>query len=225
MKRTHLSLFGSLVAAIASILFPALVHAETIGNPLVPGTASPPVDTAQGAIFVENQGFSIPGSHLLSFGFYDNLPAENGLLVTPIIFHNTGSGFVVSGVGSPVINASTGAQTFAFSLAAGSADVGPGYYFGYKNGTDANPNQTGVIEFSFSGSAVPSESYFGTNLSNDLIPVGTNLGAGTFLGPNINQDYRIYSVQATATPEPSTFVLGGLGAAGLIVAARRRRKA
>jgi hypothetical protein len=208
----------SFVAAL--VLFVAAIQAETIGNPLV---SRDNIDNAHGAVFVDLDGFTQGARFVNTFSFFNNVVADDTLQVTPLIFHEVAGNYIISGVGSPVTNAGDGAQTFAFNLTSGSADVGPGYFFGYKNGTDANPSQTGVIEFSYSTPAVTSETYFGEGHSGDL-SVGTNLGAGNFLDPTFGGGYRVYSLQATSVPEPASCILAGLGVLGLLMVARRRRK-
>lgn len=206
-----------LVGLVLSLGFATAAPAqETVGNPLVNGADG--IDTAAGAIFVELDGFSQPGT-LSSFGFFNNESGTAGRQLTPLVLEQVGSDFFVRGVGAAVTNAASGAQTFPFALTEGSAAVGPNFFFGYKNGTDADPNQQGVIEFSFTPGAT-SERFFGTNFANNLNP-GTNLGAGTFLGPNIGQQERTYSLQATAIPEPAAL---GVAAVGLLALRRRRAR-
>ena len=215
------SSFRFLIAAVCTAgiyLATQARAAETVGNPLV-NRAN--VDTATGAIFVELQPFTQPGV-LSTFGFYADDAGTTGRQLTPLLFEQVGSDFIIRGVGQAVTNAGSGAQTFPFVLSEGSAAVGPNFFFGYKDGTDADPNQAGLIEFDFVPGA-PSARFFGTNFANNLDP-GVNLGQGTFLGPNINQQERVYSFQATAIPEPAAAALSLLLVVSSIGRRRNRRR-
>lgn len=203
-------------AGLSTFAAGALRAQETVGNPIVNRSD---IDTAQGAIFVELRGFAQAGE-VTSFAFYNDDPGTAGRQLTPLLFEQVGSDFLIRGVGAAVANAGSGEQNFAFQLQEGSNLVGPGFFFGYKNGTDDNASEVGIIEFDFVPGAT-SERFFGTGFANNLDP-GVNLGQGTFLGPNIGQQERVYSVSATAVPEPASAALLAIGALSAVALSRRR---
>jgi len=207
---------GLLLAASLLTITSGALRGETVGNPIVNRSE---IDSAAGAIFVELHGFAEAGE-VSSFAFYNDDPGTAGRQLTPLLFEQVGNEFVIRGVGASVENAATGIQNFAFQLAEGSNLVEPGWFFGYKNGTDADPTTVGIIEFDYVSGA-PSERFFGTGFSGNLDP-GVNLGEGTFLGPNIGQIERVYSVSATSVPEPASGCVLAIGALSLLAFRRCR---
>lgn len=205
-----------LLAACATFARGALLAEETVGNEIVNRSE---IDAAAGAIFVELDGFTQAGE-VSSFAFYNDDPGTAGRQLTPLLFEQIGNEFLIRGVGASVANAGTGEQNFAFQLMEGSNLVEPGWFFGYKNGTDEDATTVGIAEFDYVSGAT-SERYFGVGFSGNLDP-GVNLGGGIFLGPNINQIERVYSVSATSVPEPASIGVLATGAFGILTIRRRR---
>lgn len=215
-------------SAIALAIFAAFaapnaaVAAETIGAPVID---RPINDTALGSIFALNSGFTQPGV-LTSFSYFNNDLPMAGLAITPLLFSVSGGNYTITGVGAPGVNNGMGAQTFAFVLTSGSAAVGPGTLFGWKDGT-VTDQQVGIIDLSFNAAPVAgTQQYFGAGTAGGAsgyigFPVaGTNLGAGRTLDASFGQA-RDYSIQATAVPEPATMTLACLG--GLFLVGMRLR--
>jgi hypothetical protein len=222
--KTHILRFSlTLMLGMAT----ASSDAETIGAPLVQRTQT---DLVGGEVFALNNGFTVAGQ-LTDWAFFNNNPGQVGKIVTPLLFQKLGADYVLVGVGAARTNLGTGIQSFSFSLTAGSDSVAPGYLFGWKDGTDADAMQTGVIQFDFVGSPVAgTQQWFYTGNwaighSGNLVP-GFNFSPGSALGSDVVpvQPNRDYSVQATVVvPEPSTLALG-LVAVMMMAQSRRVRR-
>lgn len=214
--------FRLAAAVLVGLIAPCVVRGETIGAAVVARSVT---DTAAGSIFALNSGFTQAGT-LTSWSYYNDNPAQAGFVVTPLLLSVSGGNYIITGVGTPGANAATGAQSFGFGLTSGSAAVGPGTLFGWKDGTDPDPSQTGVIQFDFVGapSAGTQQWFFGGH-SGDLF-AGSNLGAGLVLGAGVGQPDRDYSLQATATavPEPASLTLLAASTLGLLGYGWRRKR-
>jgi dienelactone hydrolase len=79
--------------------------------------------------------------------FNDNGDAQKGRTITPLILRKQDSLYEVVAIGTPRVNAGTGAQSFAFEPVEGSASVGPGCFFGWYTGDLQRHHNAGVIEF------------------------------------------------------------------------------
>jgi hypothetical protein len=207
-------------------LAPANIPAETIGAPLMARSSG---DWVLGQIYILNNGFTTAGV-LTSWSIFNSNPGDAGKALTPFLAQKVGSDYILLGIGASRTNNSSGIQSFSFDLTSGSDVVAPGYLFGWKDGTDADAFQSGVIQFDFVGfPAAGTQQWFfsgnaGVGFSGNLTP-GNNLGAGVSLGSDVNQLDRDYSVQATVTvPEPSALALGILAAAGFLARARRAQR-
>jgi hypothetical protein len=193
-------------------------YGETIGAPLISRGI---LDTVAGQIFALNSGFATSGT-VSQWSFFNDSPAQVGMIVTPLLMERVGMDYYIRGVGTSRANNGTGVQSFSFGLTSGSDTVSAGYLFGWKDGTDADPYQTGVIPFDWVGATSAGTQQFfysgqyNIGYSGNLIP-GNNLGTGVQLGVSQNQPDRDYSVQATIVPEPSSAGLAGLGVAAWIM--------
>lgn len=150
-------------AAPAGVLKHLIAAARTlVPAPPTPGLVGTPdvlksratVDSAAGLIWLvaETSGYDqeLAGSgyRLTTWSFFnDNADAQKGRAVTPLIFRREGDGYQLTGVGKTRTNAGTGLQTFEFEPAAGTDEVGDGYYFGWYDGDAAGPPNAGVVEF------------------------------------------------------------------------------
>ncbi|MEQ1638887.1 MAG: hypothetical protein ABL903_19685 [Methylococcales bacterium] len=211
---------GLLFAAMSIIITPYAAYGSTIGAPLVNRALT---DTAGGTIYALNTGFNQSGI-LSNWAFYNDNPTQIGYEITPLLLDVVGGDYVIIGVGTSRTNSATGVQTFNFGLTAGTDTVSPNLLFGWKDGTDTDPAQTGVIELDFVNSAtVGTQQFFGSGLpgvsghSGDLFP-GSNLGAGRTMGVDVGQLDRDYSIQATvsAVPVPAAMYLFGSSLIGLL---------
>jgi len=186
----------------------------TTGNDLINRANK---DGANGGLFVDNEPLDayLSGYPVIEWAFYDN--DTEGLQVTPLLLEKVGSSFIVRGIGETRTSTGRGEQHYMFDLVDGTDVVGVDYYFGWKDGSLTADN-TGVIDWSDSGSSVDGIRYFSTGHANNLY-AGRDLGGGTFYG-------RDYSFQLTvAIPEPAAGVLLGLsGLALAAVGARRGRR-
>jgi hypothetical protein len=204
---------GLLFTTMSIIITPA-AHGATIGAPLIDRAIT---DTSEGAIYALNTGFSQSGI-LNNWAFYNDNPTQIGFEITPLLLDKVGGDYVIIGVGTSRTNSATGVQIFDFGLTAGTDTVSPNLLFGWKDGTDANPAQTGVAEFDYvNTTAIGTQQYFGGGHSADLFS-GSNLGAGRTLGVDVGQLDRNYSIQATvsAVPVPAAVYLFGSSLIGLL---------
>jgi hypothetical protein len=181
-------------------------EAEVVGNLLWDRSKR---DGAVGFKFVHMEEFTQPG-YLREWEFFSYDPGETAEnWITPMIVELVGNNVVVRGIGTSRQTDWSGAQTFDFDLVDGSDYVGPGYYFGWRDGTMAATNN-GVIQYDDEQGTVVR--YFGSA----AFAVGDNLGTGSPVG-------RAYSVQAIATvPEPGGLALVLLAMIGFACAGRRR---
>jgi hypothetical protein len=139
--------------AVARTLVPAPPQAGLVGtvDGVKPRAA---VDGASGLIWVipemdgYSQEFTVSGYQLQNWSFCNRHgAAQQGRVVTPLIFKKTGDTYQLTGIGTTRTNAGTGAQTFPFEPVAGTAEVGEDHYFGFFTGDrDGKPN-AGVIEY------------------------------------------------------------------------------
>ena len=210
--RTHCH--AVLLIAVLCSLPATSVHAGTIGQDLIDHSLQ---DTAAGSIFAYNSE-SFPASEMVtSWSVYSDV----GGVVTPLIFEMVGGEYIIRGVGTSRTSDASGIQTFDFDVTAGSAMVQPGYLLGWKDGTDADATQTGVIDLEIGAPSTGDYQWFVGGHSGDLTD-GSNLGVGVNLIGTYGQ-VRDYSVQFTTIPEPSACVLLGLGMLSLLGYTRRRR--
>ena len=192
MTRPHIAA-GLTFALLLGFITPCLAQ-ETIGAPLVNRALT---DTAAGSIFALNSGFTKPGT-LTTWAFYNDNPDQIGLVVTPLILELVGTDYIIRGVGTPQANDASGAQSFSFGLMSGSDKVDQNFLFGWKDGTDDNSSQRGVIQFDFVNvPAAGEQQWFGGGHAFDLL-LDNDLGVGILLGAGVGQLDRDYSVQATA---------------------------
>lgn len=140
----HWNWLAMCMLAMIGLVDPAA--AEIVGNPLLP---RPITDTASGSIFLLNDPFTQPGV-LNDFGIYDARPTQTALNITPVIYRPVVGGWEITGIGRTRNSTGLGAQNHAFDLVAGSDLVGPGYFFGWKDGGQGT-NNAGVIEWSNGG--------------------------------------------------------------------------
>ncbi len=150
---------------------------ETVGEPAI---ARGVTDTASGSIFVlATAGFSQVGD-VTEWIVYSTTTFP----ITPILVRLEASGnYLITGIGATRTSTGTGAQTNAFALVSGSARVGPGYFFGWKDGSNGG-NSAGVPAWTDGGAA--GVRWFQQHTS---FTVNENLGAGSFFN-------RAYSLQA-----------------------------
>ena len=150
---------------------------ENVGEPVM---ARPITDTASGSIFVlATAGFSQAGD-VTEWLVYSTTTFP----ITPILMRLEGNGsYTITGIGATRSSTGGGAQTNAFGLVSGSARVGPGYFFGWKDGSQGG-NNTGVPAWT-DGTAAGVR-WFGQHTAFSL---NESLGAGQFFN-------RAYSLQA-----------------------------
>jgi len=122
--------------------------------------------------------------------FNDNFVAPPQKQITPMIVENVGGSFVVTGIGATRTSTGTGAQDYSFDLVAGSAEVGPGKFLAWKDGSNGADN-AGVAPFDQNlGQSVR---WFGGG--HTAFAAGENLGAGQAFP-------RTYSIRATSDAVP-----------------------
>ena len=243
IRLVRMALFASLPIA-AVVLLAESANAETVGSALVARTVFSLVpsptnegDNITGLKVIVPQSFTDVGT-LTTWGLYSS-NRSSFPTVTPLIFEWDAltSQYTITGVGTN--RQHTGvtagfARSFDFELLAGSAEVGPGKYFGFHQGA------SGVYDVN--GGFIPGSS---TNSSNFIdydqqpsLPSGSGYLYHTLGGPSVNNpsplvglkltfspfvDSRIYSLDAISVPvpEPSAMALAGIGL--FMVAARLRR--
>lgn len=168
---------------------------------------------ANGSIFILNDPFT-EGGFVDTWAMYDDDDFSNpNRQVTPLLLKPVGSSWEIIGIGTTRQSNESGAQYFDFDLVAGTDDVGPGVYFGWKDGSNG-ANNSGVIDF---------DTVTG---GPEIIWLGggrTSFSVGDSFGESGRFD-RTYSIQAFAVPEPTTALLGLLGA-GALLRPRRCRTA
>ena len=189
---------STLAALVGLALATGAAHAATIiGHPLVTGS----VDGQAGFVMTSDPVAGGDAGDVTEFSFYSVVTATT---ITPLIFDNA---FEVIGVGTTrTTTTGAGIETFDFGLVTGSADIGPGKFFGWtSSGTDSSP-----VAFSASPGHTVSYGY-------NWVPV---VGETPTISGTLP---RTYSMQFTVEPipEPSTTALLGLGGLALIL---RRRK-
>ena len=111
-------------------------------------------DSAAGIVWIVSQrgGFDqqfVDGGYELdSWEFFnDNGDAQKDRQITPLIIKKDGDSYTLTGIGKTRTNTGAGPQAFPFELAAGSPEVGNGYYFGWHTGDSAGKQNAGVVEY------------------------------------------------------------------------------
>jgi hypothetical protein len=153
------------------------VSGETIGNPVV-NRANP--DGANGSIFVSNGNPFTQSGPFTSWSMY----STNTRQITPLIIELNGGNYAIRGIGTTRTSDGSGEQSFDFDLVSGSDEVGSGFYFGWKDGSNGG-NNPGVFPFDNGGGG--SVRWFSTHTN---FSVDESLGGGTAFA-------RVYSFQAT----------------------------
>ncbi|NQT36964.1 MAG: hypothetical protein HQ581_05720, partial [Planctomycetes bacterium] len=112
------------------------------------------VDSAAGVVWIVSELGGFPqefvdgGYRLDTWSFYnDNGAAQQGHLVTPLIFKITDKAYELTGIGKTQTNAGTGLQSFPFEVVQGSDEVAAGYLFGWHTGDLAGNQNPGAVEF------------------------------------------------------------------------------
>jgi hypothetical protein len=163
---------------------------ETIGNPVVD---APLVDGAVGSLFVQTSSPFTEAGDVVSWRFFNGgVPTRE---FTPLLLEKVGSDYLIRGIGTTINSNGSGEQNFAFNLAAGSANVGANYYFGWKDGGQGT-NNTGVAEW-FDGT-VEQATWFGGGHTN--FAIDENLGAGVVA---LNRRYSIRATSDSGPPPPT----------------------
>lgn len=172
------------------------------GNPLINRSSN---DGAVGGVFVDTREFPIRAI-LAEWAFFDDDPFSPDRQITPLILQKVGDNYIVQGIGQTRSTTELGEQHYLFNLVAGTDVVGPGYYFGWWDGSTSGTN-AGVIDYE-NTTGLDGIRYFGTVTPT----LAKNLGQGTFYA-------RDYSVQTTLAiiPEPSSGLLCLLGFFGLLL--------
>ena len=168
---------------------PAGPVVETAGNPVISRSL---YDSASGSIFVlESSSFTKSGV-VTDWSFFSAVPRQ----ITPLILHRETTGsFTIKGIGTPRTGSATApTQTNPFGLVSGSANVGPGDFLGWKDGSNGT-NNTGTPMFT--DGATQTVRWFNQVTA---FTAGQNLGAGQGFG-------RAYSLSATVKSTLAT----GLG--------------
>lgn len=124
----------------------------------------------------------------------------------------SGTNFTPTGIFEPItVQAGGGDQTAALvldpTIVGNSAAVSAGETFGWRDGSQSSSN-TGSVQFIFDAGTA-------TYTNQNIPQLGVALGGGA--------GGREYAINVTAAPEPSSLVLCGLAAIGLIAALRRRK--
>ncbi len=156
------------------------------------------VDSAVGLIWIVaemsgyEQEFTDGGYRLRTWSFFnDNGDAQQGRVVTPLIFQKQGDKYRLTGIGQTRTNAGTGAQTFSFETAEGTDTVGEGHFFGWHTGNLKGSLNPGVIEYEDAPDALM------TILTADGQMVGQTLKIGEMYRLQ-SQFRRQYSVMAAS---------------------------
>ncbi|MGH9286346.1 MAG: ELWxxDGT repeat protein, partial [Acidimicrobiales bacterium] len=108
--------------------------------------------------------------------------------VTPVILRLRSDGrYEITGIGAPRAVLTDQGQAFEFDLASGRDGVGPGFYFGWKDGSAAADN-AGAIGYALGGETV---SWLGGSHA-----AAGDFAVGTALRP-LRQDFKTYAVNAS----------------------------
>jgi len=98
------------------------------------------------------------------------------------------------------------------------------YYFVFNNSTQSAATQYGIFTAPANSMwAFPNDTTIPQAIITDVGDVPQN-SSGILWGSFNNTASQYDLAQIQAIPEPSTFALGGMGALGLLIAARRKRK-
>jgi hypothetical protein len=149
---------------------------QVVGHALISRST---VDGAVGGLFIQT---SAPFTETGTVDRWHLFGGVSGRSLTPVLVFNSNGTYVVTGIGT-TRTVVAGLQSLAFDLVAGSAEVGPGHYFAWKDGS-VGANNAGSISY-----AVSSEGTMHYFANRTTFSVGEDLGPGIFYE-------RQYSVQA-----------------------------
>ena len=159
------------------------------------------VDSAGGIVWVVSemsgfeQEFVDEGYRLDTWSFFnDNGPAQQGRVITPLIFKKEQDRYQPTGIGTTRANSGDGLQTFPFEVVEGSDTVGEGYFFGWHTGDPDGNHNAGVAEFEDSPRYRMTILTLDGGLSNQKIAVGNTY--------SVQSEFRrAYSIQAISKQE------------------------
>jgi hypothetical protein len=142
-----------LLIAAARTLLPTPPQPGTVGT--LDGLKSrATTDSATGLIWIVaemngyDQEFVGSGYQLDRWSFFnDNGDAQQGRVITPLIFRKQDGKFVLVGVGTTRTNTGGGLQQFPFETVEGTNEVGDGCFFGWHTGDREGNYNPGVAEF------------------------------------------------------------------------------
>lgn len=143
---------GRQLIAVARSILPPPPAPGIVGSPELV-KRRPGVDSARGLVWlVHTQGgveqeFIDGGYRLVTWSFFNDLPAERGRSITPLVFKREGQVYRLTAIGRPRVNTGAGLQTHPFEPIQGSDAVAADHYFGFYTGDPAGSDNAGVVEY------------------------------------------------------------------------------
>ena len=186
-----------LLVAAARALMPAPPTPGVVGTPERLRSRKV-VDSAGGIVWIVrqidgyDQQFVDGGYRLDTWSFFnDNGAAQQGRVITPLIFRKEEDRYVLTGIGKTRENIGAGLQTFPFEPVEGTDQVGAGCYFGWHTGDLEGHRNAGVAEFDDAPRDRMTILTLGGGLSNQKIAPGETY--------RVQSEYpRAYSIHAVS---------------------------